>query len=135
MCGEPSAEVLLEQGSQGSLEPARRPVDEHAEVGGAKDASPNRSQGRYRHPVGSEVQHRQTRANGAPQLRSGRRRRQDKRRQRRGQRSFDPSDRSGRAKCTTLVQVGPPSIERAPAGVSIDSALDDLSPDNNWICL
>src|ERR1019366_4472295 len=59
----------------------------------------------------------------------------NKRRQRRGQRSFDPSDRSGRAKCTTLVQVGPPSIERAPAGVSIDSALDDLSPDNNWICL
>ena len=40
MGGEPGPEVLLEQGSQGGLEPARRPINKHAEVGAAEDASP-----------------------------------------------------------------------------------------------
>jgi hypothetical protein len=56
------------QGSQSGLEPARRPIDGRAEVSGAEDASPERSQGRHCHPIGGEVQHRQTRANRTLQL-------------------------------------------------------------------
>jgi len=66
MGSEPGSEVLLQQGSQRGLESARRPIHEHAEVNRAEDASPDRSQGRHRHPIVSKVQHRQTRANGVP---------------------------------------------------------------------
>jgi hypothetical protein len=52
-----------------------------------------------------------------------RRRRQAKRRQRCGQRSFDPGDRAGRAQCTAAMQVGPPSIELAPAGMGVGCAI------------
>src|ERR1700731_1599078 len=66
LAANPGPEVLLQQGSQSGLEPARRPIDEHAEVSGAEDASPDRAEGRHRYPVASEVQHCQTRANGIP---------------------------------------------------------------------
>jgi hypothetical protein len=42
MGGETGAEVLLEQGSQGGLEPAGRPINKHAEIGAAEDAAPDR---------------------------------------------------------------------------------------------
>src|SRR5712692_8814431 len=72
MRSEVRAKVLLEQSRQRGLEPARRPMDEHAEVDRAENAPPHRSQGRHRHPVGSEVEYRQTRPNGVPQLRTSR---------------------------------------------------------------
>jgi hypothetical protein len=51
--------------------PQDGPLHPHAEVSGAENAPPDRSEGRHRHPGGSEVQHCQTRANGAPQFRTG----------------------------------------------------------------
>jgi len=41
MRSEARAKVLLEQSRQRGLEPARRPIDEHAEVDRAEDAPPH----------------------------------------------------------------------------------------------
>src|SRR5216684_3626110 len=65
------------QSCQRGLEPARRPMDEHAEVDRAEDAPPDRSRPGDGADPGSEVEHRQTRPNGALQLRTSRWRRQD----------------------------------------------------------
>src|SRR6266849_4653203 len=126
MRSEARAKVLLEQSRQRGLEPARPPMDEHAEIHRAENAPPDRAKGRHRHPIGSEAEHRQTRPNGAPQLRTSRWRRQDKRCQSCGQRSLDPGDRETRTKCTTAMQVGPPPFELAPTRVAVNRALDDL---------
>src|SRR6266849_1500885 len=108
---EARAKVLLEQSRQRGLEPARPPMDEHAEIHRAENAPPDRSQGRHRHPVGSEVEHRQTRANRAPQLRTSRRCRQNKRCQSCGQRGLDPGDHATCSKRSTAMQEGPAPLE------------------------
>src|SRR5580700_4086558 len=43
MRDESHAEVLLEQGSQSGLEPAGRPMDEHAKIHRAENTPPHRS--------------------------------------------------------------------------------------------